>query len=727
MSHVHDASINAVVVPCDNNMDTSTRIDTKWFHSIVALPKASIDEPSSLIEAFNPPPTAINAVDRFTSISSTPSWCTSMKKNNESIQGERILNTGTTKKRRSVSLDDVSSPVAKQQKSHPSNRIRKHEYKYHDDYDVTETASNSTNPAYSSNSAVRVKLLSSPNDALVLSEFHVFVRRQIEVFTATEADIAQPAPGRKHRIQLHQVGLRCIHCRNLPARDRVKRAVCYPSGIARVYHSVSDMKFDHFAHCKGRSAEICAKFQELKAKCQQKRNKKSMVESDHPSSSSTAQYYQDSALEMGMVDGPGGLFMANAVISEVITPSETHILTTAQIENPTNFVSDSKIAASNLPISKGDDTTSKIESECIKKQNKSVSNNDNSSVPENSIVMSSLAYHLYNMNNSSGARSPKIMNNVRGVTIDDAVVKGTFDTSGSGHAMKTLGASGACLLTFATDSQYLNAIHCFVRRHIQLFVANREDIAAPAPGRKTRVVLGQVGVRCIHCAKQPMKDRVKRAVCYPATISGIYHAVSNMKFDHFHKCRALPQNERDIFLSLRTTCGRHGPRISTSNNNGADKATVSNSNSTAQYYHDSALSLGLYDTENGIRFQYSLLLPQHCPAVGLARPIANAQHVLSTTRCSMFLNDSKAIVNVNGMTDRANAQLLSSSSSLSSPNKAMDSNIAAAKNTHDGISALMMAASVRVATSTAVADEKTAKKSQMQTFATTQQRREAMV
>jgi hypothetical protein len=378
------------------------------------------------------------------------------------------------------------------------------------------------------------ELLSNPKDELILNEFHVFVRQQIEVFIATAADIAQPAPGRKNLIQLHQVGLRCIHCRNLPARDRVKLAVCYPGSIARVYHTVTDMNFYHFAFCKGWSAEMRAKFHELKAKCQQKRNKKSMVESNLPSSSSSsskAQYYQDSALEKGMIDGPGGLFMANAVI------------------------------------------------------------------------MSSLVYNLYNMNNSSGARNPKCMNNdVRGGTTDDAVVKGTFDTSGSSHAMKTLGASGACLLTLATDSQYLNAIHCFVRRHIQLFVADREDIAAPASGWKTRVVLGQVGVRCIHCAKQPMKDRAKRAVCYPATIPGIYHAVSNMKFDHFHKCRALPQNERDLFLSLRTTCGRHDPRIITS---------VSNSNSTAQYYHDTALALGLYDTENGIRFRYSLPYRYH--------------------------------------------------------------------------------------------------------------------
>jgi hypothetical protein len=95
-----------------------------------------------------------------------------------------------------------------------------------------------------------VRLLALPEDATILKPLHAFVRTQIEVFTATPDDIAQPAPGRKNPIRLHQVGLRCMHCRHLPSRDRVKRAICYPSKVARVYHSVSDMKFDHFSACQ---------------------------------------------------------------------------------------------------------------------------------------------------------------------------------------------------------------------------------------------------------------------------------------------------------------------------------------------------------------------------------------------------------------------------------------------------------------------------------------------
>ena len=87
------------------------------------------------------------------------------------------------------------------------------------------------------------------------------------------------------------------------------------------------------------------------------------------------------------------------------------------------------------------------------------------------------------------------------------------------------------------DRDHLNPLHCFVRQHVEIFTADEKDVAAPAPGRKTPVILGQVGIRCKHCTKLPIKERVKRAICYPPSVEGIYHSVSNMKFDHFGKCR----------------------------------------------------------------------------------------------------------------------------------------------------------------------------------------------
>jgi hypothetical protein len=94
-------------------------------------------------------------------------------------------------------------------------------------------------------------LLSLPQDRVALSETLCVVRENIEVFTATLSDVNAPAPGRKHAVVVGQVGLRCIHCRHTTRScDRVKRAVCYPSSIKRIYRTVIDMKLDHFSTCK---------------------------------------------------------------------------------------------------------------------------------------------------------------------------------------------------------------------------------------------------------------------------------------------------------------------------------------------------------------------------------------------------------------------------------------------------------------------------------------------
>lgn len=45
--------------------------------------------------------------------------------------------------------------------------------------------------------AAESRLLTMSDDANVLNPLHLFIRAQIEVFTATPADIALPAPGRK--------------------------------------------------------------------------------------------------------------------------------------------------------------------------------------------------------------------------------------------------------------------------------------------------------------------------------------------------------------------------------------------------------------------------------------------------------------------------------------------------------------------------------------------------
>lgn len=141
-------------------------------------------------------------------------------------------------------------------------------------------------------------------------------------------------------------------------------------------------------------------------------------------------------------------------------------------------------------------------------------------------------------------------------------------------------------LALSGDSENLSELHCFIRRNIEVFVATKHDVEQPQPGRHTPIMSGQVGLRCIHCKSLPVKHRKKRAVCYPPNISGIYHCVKNMKFDHFSVCNRISK-DFDALMSNMTRRNKLGVKYG--------------STSQRQYYMASAKKLGLIDTEKGIQ------------------------------------------------------------------------------------------------------------------------------
>jgi len=147
-----------------------------------------------------------------------------------------------------------------------------------------------------------VKLLALPEDRISLSETLCIVRENVEVFQATMEDVEAPAPGRKHAVTVGQVGLRCIHCRHTTrSSERVKRAVCYPSSIKRIYRTVIDMKLDHFLHCKFVPQNLKDTLAALKA-------------NNTRSTGTTMQYFIRAASTLGMVDGPSGLRIVDSNI-----------------------------------------------------------------------------------------------------------------------------------------------------------------------------------------------------------------------------------------------------------------------------------------------------------------------------------------------------------------------------------------------------------------------------
>lgn len=439
-------------------------------------------------------------------------------------------------------------------------------------------------------------LLSQPSDSTVLTPLHVFIRQQIEVFTATEEDMGQPAPGRKNPILPNQVGLRCIHCRHLPFRDRVKRAVCYPSSVGRVYHSVSDMKFDHFNNCKGLPPDVRSKLQELKELHKDRKKGKCVKKSSCSSKqgfASTAQYYHDSARRMGMVDSKGGVFFSSETGNDKNLPDKGQ--SSSEASQATERQSLTLPQQESIPVIRDRSPTELLTFTHSQIPFPLVLEADlyRESLMQ-SIFISSLTSH-----NASNSSSHELLPR-------PPVAPPVSNESPTVFTLRELSDSKSIRLASPSDQDNLNSIHCFVRRNIEVFAANEEDVNAPAPGRRQRVVLGQVGIRCVHCAALPLRRRVKRSICYPPTVDGIYHAVSNMKFDHFGLCRSLPPEAHAEFSRLRESHTRRGCTANNIDSSAASSCPkkrkgISNS-TTAKYYYESALKMGLIDTEDGIRF-----------------------------------------------------------------------------------------------------------------------------
>lgn len=350
-----------------------------------------------------------------------------------------------------------------------------------------------------------IRLLALPEDRISLSETLCLVRENIEVFTATVEDVEAPAPGRKHAVVVGQVGLRCIHCRHCTrSSERVKRAVCYPSSIKRIYRTVIDMKLDHFLHCRFVPDSLKDTLNALKA-------------NNTRSTGTTMQYFIRAAGTLGMVDGTSGVRLVdnNNPPTDSIPaslPSETQ-----QTLSPTDskVVTTSKAAVatpeSNSP---GDEKTSSAEVS-IDRNNSMTSQQSNGS----------------NM-----------------MADEESVPKELF--------------TGKVSLALPEDESSLSPLRCFLREQVCAFSATDEDIAVRTPTTFS-VSVGQVGIGCVHCLNQPAKLRLNRAVCFPFSIARIYQSVADIQRFHLGECTMVPPDIKQKFLELQSASSKGSKGLAT--------------------------------------------------------------------------------------------------------------------------------------------------------------------
>jgi hypothetical protein len=81
-----------------------------------------------------------------------------------------------------------------------------------------------------------------------LSPYQCLVRKQIELFEATDQYLPDKSQGRNRPIVLNQIGIRCRHCGMLPAKERAKGAVFFPSQLDGLYQTAQNLANKHLLH-----------------------------------------------------------------------------------------------------------------------------------------------------------------------------------------------------------------------------------------------------------------------------------------------------------------------------------------------------------------------------------------------------------------------------------------------------------------------------------------------
>jgi hypothetical protein len=139
------------------------------------------------------------------------------------------------------------------------------------------------------------------------------------------------------------------------------------------------------------------------------------------------------------------------------------------------------------------------------------------------------------------------------------------------------------LLYVHQDEDLLSDYQILARKQIELFAASSEDVETTAQGRVRRLRLGQVGIRCRHCAALPVKQRKRGAFYYPARLEGVYQTAQNMTKHHlFDRCLHIP----DALKNELTRADKKSP-------NGAGK----------KYWSTAIAALGVYEDKECLRFR----------------------------------------------------------------------------------------------------------------------------
>jgi hypothetical protein len=135
------------------------------------------------------------------------------------------------------------------------------------------------------------------------------------------------------------------------------------------------------------------------------------------------------------------------------------------------------------------------------------------------------------------------------------------------------------------DDEFLSDYQLVLRKQIEFFAAQQIDIDNFTPGRRKEISVGQVGIRCKHCAVLPCTERPRGTVYFPSTLPALYQAAQNMATIHFtDTCQQINPRLKEQLIDL------HG------------KKAVSG-HGGKKYWAEGAVARGICETERGLWFR----------------------------------------------------------------------------------------------------------------------------
>jgi len=113
------------------------------------------------------------------------------------------------------------------------------------------------------------------------------------------------------------------------------------------------------------------------------------------------------------------------------------------------------------------------------------------------------------------------------------------------------------------DESVLSEYQVLLRKQIELFETLPADNSAGVQGRNRPILVGQVGIRCRHCAHIPRASGrlTKGSVYYSRTLDGLYQVCQNLSKVHLQDtCQSIPDETklrlRELQQINKRTSGR---------------------------------------------------------------------------------------------------------------------------------------------------------------------------